>query len=644
VSALLFADWTLLGRQIANHLWQSTLFAAVAGMLALSLRNNHARVRHWLWMAASVKFLVPFSLIVAFGAYVGSSIAPRTAAPRIPAVAVEIAQPFALSEIIAIPSAPAPTQTPSPLPIALVAVWFFGFAVIPVNWQRQWRRVARIVNASTPLTEGREADAFLRVRRDGAARLRLVSSDARLEPGLFGIFRPVLWLPKGIADYLSDAQLEAILAHELCHARRRDNLLAAVHMVVEAAFWFHPLVWWLGSRLEEERERACDEEVLRLTGEPQAYAEGVLKVCEFYLTSPVFCAAGVTGADLKIRIKSIVANRSECELNFAKKVLLAAATATVIAVPITVGWWSRVAQAAVEDTAVSAAMTTGEDAAPGSQGQSRTAQVTADPAAPSAQTSSPPAAVTGVVSPKPGRAQSHSEPVATTMALTFEVASVKPSAPQAVGVRIRHNPEMVEYGNAALIDILSDAYNVNNRLISGPSSLSDRYDILARIPKGVPATQTPAMLQALLVDRFKLKVHHETKLTEAYVLAVGKGGPWLDRAQDDAVEAPPGAGFQPVKKLRFPNLGFKASGATMASFAVLLASYLNSYVLDETGLKGRYNFTFNFDYIFDEDVIGHQIPSSLFAGVERLGLKLEYRKVPVDYLVVGHIEKIPIPN
>ena len=69
------------------------------------------------------------------------------------------------------------------------------------------------------------------------------------------------------------------MAHEVCHVRRRDNLTAALHMLVEAAFWFHPLVWWLGARLVAERERACDEAVLRLGRRPEAYAEGILKVC-----------------------------------------------------------------------------------------------------------------------------------------------------------------------------------------------------------------------------------------------------------------------------------------------------------------------------------------------------------------------------
>ena len=71
-------------------------------------------------------------------------------------------------------------------------------------------------------------------------------------------------LPEGLADRLTPAQFKAILAHEFCHVRRRDNFSGAVHMPVEAVFWFHPLVWWIGTRLIEERERAFEEEVLRL--------------------------------------------------------------------------------------------------------------------------------------------------------------------------------------------------------------------------------------------------------------------------------------------------------------------------------------------------------------------------------------------
>ncbi len=93
------------------------------------------------------------------------------------------------------------------------------------------------------------------------------------------------------------------------HVERRDNLWAALHLIVEAMFWFYPLVWWMESTLISERERACDEEVVRRGGEPDVYAEGILKVCEHYLQSPQLCVAGVSGSDLRKRIDLIMTAR-----------------------------------------------------------------------------------------------------------------------------------------------------------------------------------------------------------------------------------------------------------------------------------------------------------------------------------------------
>src|SRR5580704_13847301 len=136
-----------------------------------------------------------------------------------------------------------------------------------------------------------------------------MSSPARFEPGIFGVFRPILLVPEGITDRLPPEQWRAIVAHELCHVRRRDNLTAAIHMAVEAIFWFHPLVWWIGKRLVDERERACDEAVLLASGDPESYAEGILNVCKFYLESPLLCVSGVTGSNLKNRIRAIMTQR-----------------------------------------------------------------------------------------------------------------------------------------------------------------------------------------------------------------------------------------------------------------------------------------------------------------------------------------------
>ena len=127
------------------------------------------------------------------------------------------------------------------------------------------------------------------------------------------------------------------MAHELCHIRRRDNLAAALHMLVEAIFWFHPLVWWLGARLVAERERACDEEVVRRGGKPELYAESILKTCEFYLESPVACVCGISGSDLKERIARIMTRRATSGLGTGRKLLLTAAALATITVPMSLG-------------------------------------------------------------------------------------------------------------------------------------------------------------------------------------------------------------------------------------------------------------------------------------------------------------------
>jgi hypothetical protein len=160
----------------------------------------------------------------------------------------------------------------------------------------------------------------------------------------------VLLLPDDILERLSPREMEAIEAHERCHLLRRDNLTAAIHMLVTNLFWFHPLMWWLGARLVDERERACDEGVLDAGNDPEAYADSILKVCAFYTQSPLLCAAGMSGANLKRRMETIMANRPAPRLSAAKKCLLAAVAATVIAAPVLIGLASSSTAAKAEAT------------------------------------------------------------------------------------------------------------------------------------------------------------------------------------------------------------------------------------------------------------------------------------------------------
>ena len=305
---------------IANHLWQSTLFAAVAGLLTLALRNNRARVRHWVWLAASWKFLVPFWVLISLGGQIHWRTVPQRTQSDLAVVLGEISQPMALtSRATVAPAVPAAGMVPT----LAWAIWACGFLGIACSWRLHWRRIRTAVRTGRP------------VRVD--APIRAVSSPTLLAPGVFGVLRPVLLLPDGIRDELTPAQLRGVIAHELCHVRRHDNLVAAIQMFVETLFWFHPLVWWLGRRMVEERELACDQEVLSLGNEPRVYAEGILSVCKLYVKSPLPCLSGATGACLNKRIESIMRNRVTPRLDFTRRAILTVAGGLAVVAPIGIG-------------------------------------------------------------------------------------------------------------------------------------------------------------------------------------------------------------------------------------------------------------------------------------------------------------------
>jgi hypothetical protein len=142
-------------RELCNHLWQSTLFFGIASILAVLLRKNQARIRHWLWMAASAKFLIPFSLLISLGSHLhwpGHAVAPKTGAY----VAIEtVSQPFleAPNKSLAVPTVQ-PTASYVPiLPLVLTVVWLSGFIAMMVFWCVQWWRISRLVRSATPLIE-----------------------------------------------------------------------------------------------------------------------------------------------------------------------------------------------------------------------------------------------------------------------------------------------------------------------------------------------------------------------------------------------------------------------------------------------------------------------------------------------------------
>jgi bla regulator protein BlaR1 len=568
---------------IANHLWQSTLFAFLAWLLTLMLRRNRASVRCWIWLAASVKFMIPFSLFVALGSRIEWREASRAALPAAIPVAIEqISQPFTTAAA-RVENSPAAA---TPLVAILLPIWGCGFIAIALRWWFKWQTVKAAARAGSPLA----LDIGIPV----------ISSLAPLEPGVFGIHRPVLLLGDGILTRLTPQQFAAVIAHELCHVRRRDNLAAAVHMIVEAMFWFHPLVWWIGTRLIEERERACDEEVLRMGNEPRVYAESILKVCELYLESPVACVAGVTGADLKRRIEGILRNRVISRLTSSKKLLLAATGALVIAAPVFIG----------------------------------------------------------MMNPSAIRAQP-----AASAKLKFEAASVKPTQEQRINISPLPGGRLK--ATSPVLLLIVNAYNLAPFQISGgPDWIkSDRYDIEAKADGDATRAQVLAMLQSLLEERFRLKSHRETRELPVYTLIAAKGGPKLPPPKEggcvspDPSAPPTESPLAPCGQIRI-RMG--ASGNRMQGGQVpmpeltrVLAMVMGRTVIDKTGLTGT--FDIDMDFVSDLATAGlpgragsadptpspadSAAPNILVAIQEKLGLKLESSKGPVEVLVIDHVEK-----
>jgi bla regulator protein BlaR1 len=325
---------------VLDHLWQSTLFGVVAAALAWALRGHQARTRYVVWLVASAKFLLPYAALVA-----AARLIPW---PGIATPAIRSSTPFLdTADAISAPFSAASSPGVHPLAtshipwltVIVAGVWLTGTMTLAIRWMVLSRRL-RLANQPQAPGSDRERDVLLRIAEQTATSgvdVRLV--DSGVEPGVAGVLKPVLYWPRGLAERLTDEQLDAVVTHEMAHVRWHDNTAAIAHMAVEALFWFHPLVWWLGARLIDERERACDEAVLRAGRGRHAYAEGILRICEFYIASPVSCVSGVSGADLRRRMELIMGGQVGHVLQRRNAWLVASVLALTLSVPVGVAAW-----------------------------------------------------------------------------------------------------------------------------------------------------------------------------------------------------------------------------------------------------------------------------------------------------------------
>src|ERR1700761_3971489 len=134
---------------LLTHLWQSTLCVFVAWLLTLALKKNRASVRYWVWLTASVKFLIPFSLLVSLGAEIGWRVLPAHEQTRVFSVVEAMSRPIPSSAPATLPVA-APMVF-HPVVAALIAVWVLGFLLTAMYWLMCWLRIRAALRAAVPL-------------------------------------------------------------------------------------------------------------------------------------------------------------------------------------------------------------------------------------------------------------------------------------------------------------------------------------------------------------------------------------------------------------------------------------------------------------------------------------------------------------
>jgi uncharacterized protein (TIGR03435 family) len=245
----------------------------------------------------------------------------------------------------------------------------------------------------------------------------------------------------------------------------------------------------------------------------------------------------------------------------------------------------------------------------------------------------------------------------------FDVTSVKRNNSGDDGVSMTPTPAGIAWTNATLQMMMRQAYRVQDfQIVDGPGWLSTaRFDVAAKADASVPQQDLPLMLRALLVDRFRLAVHHETRQLPVYALVLarvdGKFGPQF--------RTPSGCVRPPQNQPTSPQIGQRTSspqacdnkvlpgdmssrGATMLTLTVNLSVFVGRTVVDRTGFTGMFDYDLRWTPDLTPQSRGNASPGgpaadpnrpSLFTALqEQLGLKLESTRGPVEVLVIDHVE------
>jgi bla regulator protein blaR1 len=567
---------------------RTSLIAAAIALVLYGMRLRTASLRHAVWTGViATMLLLPAWLV--WGPKASLPVFPP--APSSPAIAISVAAPPI--------AAPVPMQ-----PIAAQPR--------PSSW-----------NGASLLFAVYVLGAFVLLLRlaVGTIRAKQLTNSSCVVPVTVGFFRPRIILPQGSSDW-PQARLDAVLIHECEHARRRDPLFQWIALLNRALFWFHPLAWWLERQLSGLAEEACDDTVLSHGFDPHDYSESLLDL-----------ARSVELAGARIRALSIsgVMHMPGAFLPQRIRRMLSAAPAPRVSRPhlaCTLAACAAVAVLLAAGTLV--------------------------------------------------RAQSKSQPKAGP---TFEVASIRKIDPNGGGGGFKSKDgnasgpgpavEHLRFAwSGTLFGFILQAYAIQGcgvmnhdpgrctQLSGGPAWVNDdRFQIQATMPEGTPdytlpqftsgrAPQLQLMLQALLADRFQLKLRREKKTLPVYALTAAKGAAKLTpsaSAGESAVMFSNGT-FVPGKPFEESNtVKWNVKSTSMQELAGVLANILGRPIVDRTNLKGKFDFTMQYER--DAEPPDSPVALAALGGAgllkafeSQVGVKLESTKAPVDVLIIDHAE------
>lgn len=314
---------------ISRHLLESTLLYLLLCALAHHVCKRPSS-RYAVLFIGVAKFAIPPALLAPVGVQL-ANLWPATT--WVSSFASKLNGIFWL--ILGAPLSRADELSPMSMRLIFL-LWTVGIAVTLTIWNVQFRRLR--IRLDMPGADERKALDRVTGSIAVRAHIRMGSTDRPIGPALLGTWRPALVLPRGLCGKLTGSELDAVVLHELAHARRLDNLAATfIHLLV-CIFWFHPLLWYAERQLARERECACDEIVLAAGVAPGTYVRAILKVCRFQLYQPAAGASHIAANDLKRRLELILHSVPEAPSSYLVPIVSACLVALMAIVPIAEGY------------------------------------------------------------------------------------------------------------------------------------------------------------------------------------------------------------------------------------------------------------------------------------------------------------------